>query len=30
MLDSKLMDFKSTNTKAGRDLVREYLICMDR
>ena len=25
LFDSKLTDFKSTNTKAGRDLVREYL-----
>lgn len=25
LFDSKLTDFKSTNTKAGKDLVREYL-----
>lgn len=25
LFDSKLTDFKATNTKAGRDLVREYL-----
>lgn len=25
LFDSKLTDYKSTNTKAGRDLVREYL-----
>ncbi len=25
LFDSKLTDFKSTNTKSGRDLVREYL-----
>ena len=25
LYDSKLTDFKATNTKAGRDLVAEYL-----